>query len=193
LRGTRHRRAGTRAFRRSRHRLARPGKDLPGFGRWRRGGNRPWRRSYRTSRSDHRRRRHRVCRTQRRGRRRRRHRAVHDGFGTRLCLQPYRGMNRTSTGQWRADRRRGWRLQDGRLLRLHGRGCGFRRRLRLSVRTFRVPLVSRRLDHQRCVMFFALIRFRRDLDIFGACLLRRQVRNIESIQATQFDGYVFID
>ncbi len=49
---------------------------------------------------------------------------------------------------------------------------------------FRVPLVSRWLGDRRRLMFFVLIRFRRGLDIFGACLFRGQIRNIESIQAT---------
>ena len=59
---------------------------------------------------------------------------------------------------------------------------------------FRSRLASRRLCYRRRgAVFFDLIRFGRRLDIFGACLFRRQVRNIESVQATQLDGHVFID
>jgi hypothetical protein len=37
------------------------------------------------------------------------------------------------------------------------------------------------------------MRLHRGLDIFGRRFFRRQIRNIETVQAAQLDGYVFID
>lgn len=199
-------RARTRALRAWRHRLAWSGENLSWLGRRHAGRHGPGsrgggpagrddgcgrhgRRRARGGRRHHGRTGRRGTRGRRgcsrwSGRRGRRCRRLRNRFRTRPRQVSHWGMNRTAAGQGRTDGSNRPRMTDSRPLRLGGNRLDLGRR---SGRRFGVPRRRCRLPYRSDALFLVPILLRRGFR------LRRQIGNIESVQAAQPDSYVFID